>query len=145
MYFVDRKNIEVQLNYMNHVNQKISWLIKVSTFEEALFLERGLHIIIEAIIDVGNQMIDGFIMRDPGSYEDIVEILKDEQVIPDQEAGELKQLISLRKILVQQYTNIKHEHLLEMFHLAQQAINVFPERIRVYLQDHQEDVVNRLI
>lgn len=27
-------------------------------------------------------MIDGFIMRDPGSYEDIIDILVDERVIP---------------------------------------------------------------
>ena len=26
-------------------------------------------------------MIDGFIMRDPGSYEDIIDIMEDERVI----------------------------------------------------------------
>ena len=33
------------------------------------------------MMDVGNLMIDGFIMRDPGSYEDIIDILIDEKVI----------------------------------------------------------------
>ncbi|GAA3319942.1 hypothetical protein GCM10020331_028930 [Ectobacillus funiculus] len=30
-------------------------------------------------LDVGNAIIDGFIMRDPGSYEDIIDILVDEK------------------------------------------------------------------
>ena len=37
--------------------------------------------VIESIIDVGNTMIDGFIMRDPGGYEDIIDIMEDEKVI----------------------------------------------------------------
>ena len=34
----------------------------------------------ESMMDVGNLMIDGFIMRDPGSYEDIIDILVDEKL-----------------------------------------------------------------
>ncbi|MFK4997329.1 DUF86 domain-containing protein [Bacillus sp. N9] len=63
---------------------------------------------IEAILDTGNAMIDGFIMRDPGSYEDIVHILLDEKVITDQLSVALKELILYRKMLVQQYVRVDH-------------------------------------
>ncbi|MCG0041029.1 DUF86 domain-containing protein, partial [Escherichia coli] len=48
-------------------------------------------------------MIDGFIMRDPGSYDDIMDILVDEKVVTEKEGDELKKLIAYRKTLVQQY------------------------------------------
>lgn len=44
-------------------------------------LERIVHLLIENVLDVGNAMIDGFIMRDPGSYDDIIDILVDEKVV----------------------------------------------------------------
>lgn len=34
--------------------------------KDRLALERTASVLIEAVIDVGNQMIDAFIMRDPG-------------------------------------------------------------------------------
>ena len=48
-----------------------------------LALERMVQISIDSVLDVGNAMIDGFIMRDPGSYEDIIDILLDEKVITE--------------------------------------------------------------
>lgn len=42
-------------------------------------------------------MIDGFIMRDPGSYDDIMDILVDEKVVTEEEGTHLKQFISYRK------------------------------------------------
>ena len=43
-------------------------------------------------------MIDGFIMRDPGSYEDIIDILIDEKVIANEKEKPFKELISYAKI-----------------------------------------------
>lgn len=42
------------------------------------------------MLDVGNAVIDGFIMRDPGSYEDIIDILQDEKVISEEKAMQFK-------------------------------------------------------
>ena len=44
-------------------------------------------------------MIDGFIMRDPGSYEDIIDILDDEKVITTEMSEGFKKIVSLRKNL----------------------------------------------
>ena len=55
-------------------------------------LERIVHLLVECILDTGNDMIDGFIMRDPGSYDDIMDILVDEKVVPEGEGSQLKSL-----------------------------------------------------
>ena len=72
--------------------------------------------IIESFLDVGNSMIDGFIMRDPGSYEDIIDILDDEKVITTEMCEGFKKIVSLRKNLQQDYTTVDHNTLLNAFH-----------------------------
>src|SRR5690625_2721140 len=103
MYFVDRSKIEEILLYIEEVLQEIKGKSFVS-FLDKLALERSVHVLIESILDVGNMMIDGFIMRDPGSYEDIIDILMDEKVLPSDEEKAYKHFIQLRKKLVSEYT-----------------------------------------
>ena len=71
------------------------------------------HVVIESIIDVGNSMIDGFIMRDPGSYEDIIDIMEDERVITPEMADPLKQVIELRKMIVREFTKVDAKMIVE--------------------------------
>ena len=74
-------------------------------------LERIAHLIIDCVLDAGNAMIDGFIMRDPGSYEDIIDILMDERVISEEDGQGMKEIILLRKMLTQDYIQMNHDEL----------------------------------
>ncbi|MBW8351647.1 DUF86 domain-containing protein [Bacillus sp. IITD106] len=133
MYFVDREKIEEILLFMEKQIELIqnhnSWESEI----EKSALERGVHTIIEAILDTGNAMIDGFIMRDPGSYEDIVDILTDEKVVDKELSLVLKEIISFRKMLVQQYTNVDHDVLLNVVSTSINGLQTFPEKVRTYL------------
>lgn len=132
MYFVDRKKIEEQLVYFD----KMIGILKESSFQtdlHLLSLERLHHVFIESMIDVGNSMIDGFIMRDPGSYEDIIEILSDEKVISSENARMLKNVVSMRKPLMQQYVHLDHEALEQNLRNNLSALEQFPDDIRKYL------------
>lgn len=135
MYFVDRKRIEATLQYIEEklqlFQETTSWNSKLAQ----LALERLAHGIVEAIIDVGNAMIDGFIMRDPGSYEDIIDILRDEQVIDEQEANMIKDVVAFRKELVQSYTSIDHKQLEALMREHLPALQTFPNRVRTYLTE----------
>ncbi|SDH69722.1 DUF86 domain-containing protein [Alteribacillus bidgolensis] len=134
MYFVDRKKIEEILTYMDHLYSAFPEAKQASSTVEQLALERMAQGWIEGMIDVGNQMIDGFIMRDPGSYEDILDILEDEQVVPSEETKGLKEVLTLRKDLVQHYTNIKHDVFRDKISAQEAAVKNFPDRIRTYLE-----------
>ncbi|PIB45003.1 hypothetical protein AOA59_08845, partial [Pseudomonas sp. 2822-15] len=79
MYFVDRELIEDRLNVLEKQLKLFSAHESWEKELDQLALERIAHMTIEIIIDVGNQMIDGFIMRDPGSYDDVIDILIDEK------------------------------------------------------------------
>ncbi|UOR11820.1 type VII toxin-antitoxin system HepT family RNase toxin [Halobacillus amylolyticus] len=134
MYFVDRKKIEELLSYMETlISEQKEHAYR--TFTDYLLLERMTHITVEIIIDVGNHMIDGFIMRDPGSYEDIIDILTDEKVLPKQEIEAYKAIIKLRKIVVQQYLTVDHEAIITIWDTHSKSFTQFPERIRRYLDE----------
>ncbi|MDQ0162071.1 DUF86 domain-containing protein [Aeribacillus alveayuensis] len=135
MYFVDREKIEQMLKYLEDTlaifEKQKGWTSDV----EKKALERMVQMVIEAILDVGNAMIDGFIMRDPGSFEDIIDILQDEQVIAEHDAIALKEVIMHRKQLVQHYLQINHDELLHTVKKQMAALKRFPEQIRFYLEN----------
>jgi uncharacterized protein YutE (UPF0331/DUF86 family) len=133
MYFVDREKIESTLVYLEKRVSLFTHQQEWATELEKAALERLTQMMIDSILDVGNAMIDGFIMRDPGSYEDIIEILTDEKVITVEMGKSLKILISYRKVLVQDYTKINHEELLEQFKKKSNDIILFAANVRDYI------------
>ncbi|WP_216831034.1 DUF86 domain-containing protein [Alkalihalobacterium elongatum] len=134
MYFVDREKIENTLNHiellLNRYRGQATWETEI----EKLALERIGHNLIESIIDVGNAMIDGFIMRDPGSYEDIIDILEDEKVVEPTIAEQLRHVIRFRKPLVQAYVTVDHSQLLNILENNVSAVEAFPGAVRGYLE-----------
>ena len=134
MYFVDRLKIEQMLRFLEaqltRFEEKQDWNQDEIT---QLAFERMIQISIDSVLDVGNAMIDGFIMRDPGSYEDIIDILLDEKVITDEIAIQFKAVLPLRKMLVQDYMEVSHEQLQSVFNANKSAFTQYPELIRAYL------------
>jgi uncharacterized protein YutE (UPF0331/DUF86 family) len=135
MYFVDREKMEETLKYFEKnlalFLQQKSWETEI----EKNALERLAHMMIESVLDTGNAIIDGFIMRDPGSYEDIIDIMLDEKVVNEAEAEALKIVISFRKVLVQEYLLIDHKKLSESFENHSDVLGNFPCRVRSYLEN----------
>ncbi|MES5395642.1 DUF86 domain-containing protein [Bacillus amyloliquefaciens] len=134
MYFVDRNKIEQTLRFFENqlalFDSTPAWQSEI----EKRALERISHLMIECILDVGNDMIDGFIMRDPGSYDDIMDILTDEKVVAEEEGNKLKQLISSRKQLVQEYQHADHQELFTLITSNKDVLKAFPVRVRTYLE-----------
>ncbi|MFX3675358.1 MAG: DUF86 domain-containing protein [Paenisporosarcina sp.] len=134
MYFVDRKKINLTLTYMESLLRLLEDKHEWTNHEiDKLALERITINIIESLIDIGNSMIDGFIMRDPGSYDDIIDILTDENVISKEMAAPLKSVIQLRKMLVREFIRVDHEVLSDIILTHLNCLKKFPERVEYYL------------
>src|SRR5690625_3599305 len=140
MYFIDRSKIEQTLLYMEEILQELGKHTYTSTMEK-LSLERMAHMTIESTLDVGNMMIDGFIMRDPGGYEDIIEILVDEKVLPEEDKESYKKVIRMRKALVKDYLTIDHEALKAVILEERPVLAKFSTHVRAYL-DNESGVAN---
>ncbi|MCK1998589.1 DUF86 domain-containing protein [Psychrobacillus psychrodurans] len=136
MYFVDRKKIALTLAHMNQllniIETKKDW--QADEVSKLAFERIGQNII-ESVIDVGNSMIDGFIMRDPGGYDDIIDILTDEKVITVEMDGPLKEVINFRKVLVRQFYAVDHKQLEGILVKNLQYLKEFPKAVETYLID----------
>ncbi len=140
MYDINTNRIEDRLNHMDRLLQVLRYLTQkqedaqLEDLTDILAMERALHLCIEAIADVGNAMIDGFIMRDPGSYTDIVEILRDEQVITDEQAGQLTAVVEFRKQLVNEYTQVPTGEMVQLAKQSLEALAQFAPAVRSYIK-----------
>ncbi|HLR54309.1 MAG TPA: DUF86 domain-containing protein [Pseudogracilibacillus sp.] len=136
MYFVNRSEIETLLSHMDHLLEEVK---DNTDFQQnklqQLALERFVQVVIETILDVGNKMIDGFIMRDPGSYHDIVDILIDEQVLPETDEKAYKTLIDKRQEIVREYHSIDHAALETVLWENYAVLAQFSQYIRMYLDN----------
>ncbi|MFC3420203.1 DUF86 domain-containing protein [Salinicoccus hispanicus] len=122
MYFVDKDVLIERLDYIELLTE---------AFEErdGLALERSCHMLIEAVVDVGNMIIDAFILRDPGSYKDVMDIMENEGVIPESDNRHFQTTFKWRSELTRNYTKLDHEEM---------KIN-FLEHLSAY-QDYRRNV-----
>jgi len=139
MYDVNTNRIEQVLNHMDNMLILIRQITATEDAEIAgnpltlAALERAMHLCIEAIADVGNALIDGFIMRDPGSYTDIVEILRDERVIDDQQASRLTEVVAFRKQLINEYTDVPVAELISLARGSAATLEQFAPAVRDFI------------
>ncbi len=133
IYEVNIPRIEEQLAYFERCLLICEQLNNKPLHDlEAFALARALHIAVECMIDVGTVMIDGFIMRDPGGYQDIVDILEDEQVISPDLALAISKWVKLRGRLVRQYTDVEQDELIAAAKDVA-TIRLFAQRVQHYL------------
>ncbi|MER2191460.1 MAG: DUF86 domain-containing protein [Solibacillus sp.] len=134
MYFVDRNKITLNLAHLNELlaifEGNDNWL---QDDISKLALQRISHNAMEAMMDVGNLIIDGFIMRDPGSYEDILDIFVDEKVIPAEMKAPLYEVVGLRKMLVREFIAVDNDKVLAVFTTSLSAMKEFSTAVENYL------------
>ncbi len=135
MYYVNKDQIEQRLRYIPHIRDTVKQLQEKERLDhvDQLALERILHIAIETITDVGSYIIDGFIMRDASSYEDIVEILAGEQVFPEALTKPLLELVKLRRPLVQDYFALNEAEIKPHLDTISKLLDAFSSAIYAYL------------
>lgn len=134
MYFVDRNKITKNLAHLDELitifEGTDNWL---ADDIHKLALQRIGHNVMEAMMDVGNLVIDGFIMRDQGSYEDIIDIFVDEKVITPEMDAPLKEVVGLRKMIVREFIAVDNEEILTVLTKNLPILKQFSEKVQAYL------------
>ncbi|MFX3633835.1 MAG: DUF86 domain-containing protein [Candidatus Pristimantibacillus sp.] len=136
MYYVNREQIAVRLQVIPDLSQALQSLAAEwsGSMMEGLAQERALHLAIEIVTDVGNYLIDGFVMRDASSYEDILEITGEEGVYPKELEATFVELVKLRKPLVQEYHNWPRAELHSMTSDLAQQLLIFKSSVESYIK-----------
>ena len=76
MYFVDKDKLALKIKYLNQLIKDYE-----TNKSNHYAFERIAQMLIESSVDIGNMIIDAFILRDPGNYKDVIDILELEGVI----------------------------------------------------------------
>jgi uncharacterized protein YutE (UPF0331/DUF86 family) len=141
MYYVDRDQIDMRLAFIPTLTEACGQLAEAwneSADKDKLLLhlaqERTLHLAIETVTDIGSLLIDAFMMRDASSYEDIVEILEGEGVFGEETAAVLKELVALRRPLVQDYTSYSRESLHPLLNRLTPALQELAGAVPAFIQ-----------
>ena len=110
MYFVNKEKLDKKINYLQQlVNDYPKYRDNHYAFE------RISQMLIESSVDIGNMIIDGFILRDPGNYKDVIDILELENVISKDTQNNVNQTVDVRKQFVHFYDELDTIQLKPLF------------------------------
>lgn len=138
MYYVNEEQIGERLAVAPVLSEAATRLVAEWRSGEpdllhGLAQERLLHLALELVTDVGSLLIDGFLLRDASSYEDIVEIVQTEGAISNELAGPLLELVRLRKPLVQEYTALTRSELHPLTGRLPELLTAFEAGVRRFI------------
>ncbi|MFS0869973.1 DUF86 domain-containing protein [Paenibacillus xylanilyticus] len=136
MYYVNREQIARRLAAVPEVAEGLRRASQAwdGSLMLGLVQERCLHLAIEIVTDVGSYLIDGFIMRDASSYDDIIQINHEEHVFDASTYEVLRRLVSLRKPLVQDYFSWERAELHPLSTEVPDILEQFAEQVSVYVE-----------
>ncbi|MNI01522.1 hypothetical protein D3C73_543710 [compost metagenome] len=139
MYYVNREQIERRLDVIPELVQvlKSTATLQDKTLIERYAEERAIHLAIEVVTDVGSYLIDGFIMRDASSYEDIVDIMYDEKVIDESLNTTFTDLVRMRRPLVQEYFDNNRRGYDELTVQISASLERFSHKVLDYLDKEE--------
>ena len=133
MYFVDKEKLTQKLNYLRQLTQDYQ-----DHKDNPYAFERIAQMLSEASVDIGNMIIDAFILRDPGNYKDVIDILALEGVITSETQAAINQTIEVRKQFAHDYITLQHDTLEPLFDDALPYYDNFIYEVSLFLE--QESV-----
>ncbi|MDP5275725.1 DUF86 domain-containing protein [Chengkuizengella axinellae] len=138
MYYVNQDQINLRLEFIERLVEMIPDSIENQkespSVINGLAQERILHLALESVTDIGSYIIDGFLMRDASSYEDIIEIIYGEKVFPPHLLEPLLSLVKMRKKLVQEYFNFDQSEIFPLLSQLPDILAEFSQSVKNYLK-----------
>jgi uncharacterized protein YutE (UPF0331/DUF86 family) len=136
VYYVNQESILKRLGCIPEIAEASADLSRSwqGTLLQGLSQERVLHLAAEIATDVGSDLIDGFLMRDASSYEDIIDIIAMEGVVGAEIAAPLRELVGLRRSLVQDYFDWPRRELHPQTSRLADVMTAFGRQVETYLK-----------
>jgi len=141
LYPLDEKKVEEVLQF---IEGHVPTLLQMAEAGAApmeqdvvhrLAVERLIQLLTEAMTDVCALIIDGLMLRDPGSYQDLVEIVTQEGAFPAEYGERLKELVAFRTRLMREYLSVTVPELSDTLRLAGELLPSFTGYVRKFLAD----------
>ena len=135
MYFVNKEKLSRKLTYLKQLTEDYP-----SVKNNQYAFERVAQMLIESSVDIGNMIIDAFILRDPGNYKDVIDILELEGAISKETQTYLHQTIEVRKQFVHLYDELNISEVQPIFDEALPYYRQFIDEIAYFLENENVPV-----
>jgi len=112
----------------------INWEVYNSDVRARRFVERTLHILIEACIDVAQHIISDEGFREPSTYRDAFVVLTEEKIISTDLLPRLEQMAAFRNLIVHYYERIDDAIVFGIFQRNLSDFLAFADKISAYLE-----------
>ncbi|AKL91348.1 DUF86 domain-containing protein [Staphylococcus capitis] len=129
MYFVDKEKLTQKLTYLQGLTEDYD-----KNKENHYAYERIAQMLIESSVDIGNMIIDGFILRDPGNYKDVIDILELENVISKETQTHINDTVDVRKQFAHNYTELNVKEIMPLFDKALPYYKEFIKEVAQFLE-----------
>ena len=95
--------------------EDITWEKYSTDSRSKAFVERYLHLSIEEIFDIANHIVSFCRWREPCGYRDLLLVLNEHGVIPQEHLTTFQNMASFRNMLVHHYEKIDDEVVFGLF------------------------------
>ncbi|MCP4400425.1 MAG: DUF86 domain-containing protein [bacterium] len=113
----------------------ITWEVYQTNTRARRFVERTLHILIEACIDVAHHIIADEQFREPTNYRDAFTVLAENRILHSDDLETFRNMASFRNLLVHYYERIDDAIVYGILTRHLVDFDLFVERITSYLQE----------
>lgn len=120
----------------------ITWEIYRTDNRARRYVERTLHILIEACIDIAQHIITDEGLREPLSYRDSFVVLAERGVIKKEDLAVLENMASFRNLIVHYYERVDDNIVFGIFKERLSDFDLFVERVVQYLGKPAEGEYN---
>jgi uncharacterized protein YutE (UPF0331/DUF86 family) len=126
-------DIVANVDQLRHATD-ITWEVYQTDVRTRRFIERTLHILVEACIDATQHIIADEHFREPGSYRDAFMVLSEHGIIRPEDLTKFEQMASFQNLIVHYYERLDNALVFGVFKRNLEDFEVFVERIREYLE-----------
>ncbi|MBW1699824.1 MAG: DUF86 domain-containing protein [Deltaproteobacteria bacterium] len=136
---VERILTDIKSNLQDLKNASdITWEVYVLDKRARRFVERTLHIMIEACIDIAQHIISDRQLREPANYRDTFVVLAENGIIDVKDLKRFENMASFRNLLVHYYERIDDEVVFGIFKRNLSDFEMFIHRIVAYLDKEEK-------
>lgn len=112
----------------------ITWEVYKKDKRARRFVERTLHIIIEACIDIAQHIISDEGLREPSSYRETFVVLAENNILKEDDLSKFEKIASFRNLIVHYYEKIDDSIVFGVFKNNLSDFEIFIERIIDYIK-----------
>ena len=128
------ESISINLHELKKASD-ITWQVYQKDVRSRRFVERTLHVIIEATLDIAHHIISSEGLREPSTYREAFVVLSENGIIPESELNEFEKIAMFRNLLVHYYEKVDDEIVFGIFKNRLSDFERFIKYILKYLEE----------